>query len=145
MKGKIILKGRSITNGVAEGEALVSHQLFGFTHGVEPTTGRISDVRHEWVGRNMKGKVLVFPYGKSSTSGNLFILETVRCGNAPAAVINIETEPVVGAGFIMAEILYKKEIPVIDNLDQNPLEVIESGDYVKVDGNKGLVEVFKKS
>lgn len=143
--GKIVLKGRGIAGGVAEGEALVTHQFFGFTHGVEPTTGRISDVRHEWVGQNMKGKVLVFPYGKSSTSGGLFILETVRCGNAPAAVINIETEMVIGAGFIMAKILYKKEIPVVDRLNQNPLEVIKSGDYVKVDANKGLVEVIKKS
>ena len=141
---KIVLTGRSITSGVAEGEALVSRNAFGFTHGVEPTTGQIEDKRHDWLGQNVKGKVLVFPYGKSSTSGGLYIMEMVRCGNAPVAVINLNTEPVIGAGFIMAEIFYNKAIPVIDSLDQNPIEVIKSGDRVKVDANKGTVEVLKR-
>ena len=140
---KIVLKGRGVTSGVAEGEALVASQSFGFSHGVEPTTGRIEDKRHEWLGQNVKGKVLVFPCGKSSTSGSLFILEMVRCGNAPAAVINLDTEPVIGAGFIMAEIFYNQAVPVIDNLNQNPIEVIRSGDRVKVDADKGIVEILK--
>ena len=141
---KIVLKGRGVTSGVAEGEALVTNQSFGFTHGVEPTTGQIEDKRHEWLGQNMKGKVLVFPYGKSSTSGGLYILEMIRCGNAPAAIINLNTEPVIGAGFIMAELFYNKAIPVIDSLDQNPIELIKTGDRVKVDANKGTVEIFKQ-
>ena len=64
--------------------------------------------------------------------------------NAPAAIINIDTEPVIGAGFIMAEILYNKAIPIIDNLNQNPVEVIKTGDRVKVDAVKGTVEVIKR-
>lgn len=144
MERKIVLRGRSITEGVAEGEALVTHQFFGFTHGVEPATGRISDERHEWMGKNMKGKVLVFPYGKSSASGSLFILEAIRCGNGPAALINIETEPVIGAGFILAKIFYQVAIPVVDRLDQDPLEVIRTGDYVRVDADQGLVELTER-
>ena len=105
---KIVLKGRGLTHAVAEGEALVSSESFGFSHGVEPTTGQIEDMRHELRGQNLKGKVLVFPYCKGSSTNGLFILELVRCGNAPAAVINIETEPSTGAGFIMGEIFYKK-------------------------------------
>ena len=139
---KIVLKGRGVTSGVDEGEALVSDKAFGFTHGVEPTTGRIEDKRHEWLGQNVKGKVLVFPCGKSSTTGGLYILEMVRCGNAPAAIVNLDTEPVIGAGFIMAEIFYNKVVPIIDSLDQNPIQVIKSGDRVKVDADKGIVEVI---
>ncbi len=141
---RIILRGRGLTNAVAEGEALVSSESFGFSHGVEPTTGQIEDMRHELRGQNLKGKVLVFPYCKGSSTNGLFILELVRCGNAPAAVINIQTEPSTGAGFIMAEIFYKNAIPVIDNLDQNPIEVIKSGDWVKVDAERGTVEVTKR-
>ena len=144
MGKSIALQGRSITRGYAEGEALVSNQFFGFTHGVEPTTGRIADERHEWLGKNVNGKILVFPYGKSSSSGGLFILEMIRCGNGPAAVINVETEPVIGAGFIMAKIFYGKEIPVIDRLNKNPIELIKTGDHLIVDGNKGVVKIMKK-
>lgn len=139
----IILKGRGLTQGVAEGEALVTNQSFGFSHGVEPTTGLIVDKRHELKGQNLKGKVFIFPYCKGSSTNGLFILELVKNGNAPAAVINIETEPSTGAGFIMGEIFYNKTIPVIDRLDHNPIEIIKNGDRVKVDAAKGTVEVFK--
>ena len=144
MEKKIVLKGRKITGGVAEGTALVSRLPFGFTHGVDPLTGEVTDVRHDLKGENIKDRILVFPYGKSSSTGGLYILETVRCGNAPAALINVETEPVIGAGFIMADLIYDKKIPVIDRFEQDPTEIIKTGDYLKVDGDKGTVEVVKK-
>ena len=33
---------------------------------------------------------------------------------------------------------------MVYGLDQNPMEVIETGDYVQVDGNRGMVVVTKK-
>ena len=140
--GKTTIKGRGITSGVAEGEALVTRSPFGFAHGLEPASGRISDERHEWIGQNVKGKVLVFPYGKGSSSGGLYVLEAVKQGNAPVAVINLETEPVIAAGFIMAKILYNKEIPVIDRLERNPIEVVKTGDRIKVDADNGIIEIY---
>ncbi len=137
-------KGRSISKGHAEGEAMVSSQFFGFTHGLEPKTGNITDERHEWRGQNVKGKVLVFPFGKSSSSGGLFVLEGIRNGNAPAAMVNVETEPVTGAGFVMGKIFYGVEIPVVDRLNCNPIEEIKPGDYVIVNGDEGTVEVRPK-
>jgi predicted aconitase with swiveling domain len=74
----------------------------------------------------------------------MYILETVRCGNAPAAVINVETEPVIGAGFIMADLIYNKKVPVVDHLDCNPWDVIKTGDYVWVDGDNGIVRVTRE-
>ncbi len=141
----ITLKGRSITSGVAEGEALVSNQTFGFSHCIEPDTGRVSDRMHEWMGQNVKGKVLVFPYAKGSTTNGIFFLETLRLGNAPLAIINLEVEPVIAAGFILANVLFKKEVPVVDHLEQNPIELLEAGDWVRVDANSGTVQIQKKS
>ena len=143
MNEKIVLTGRSVTAGVAEGEAIVSKESFGFTHGLDPTTGQVVDKRHEWRGQNVKGKVMVFPYGKSSTTGGQFICEAIRLGNAPAAIVNVETEPVIGAGFIIANMLYNKDVPVVDRLDRNPVEVIKTGDWVRVDANRGIVKVIK--
>ena len=143
--GKITLEGRSITGGVAEGEALVTNQTFGFSHGIEPTTGRISDEMHEWLGKNVKGKVLIFPYGKGSVTGGLWVLEAARLDNAPAAVINLEVEPVIAAGFIMAKLLYNKEVPVVDQLEQNPIELIKTGDWVRVDADNSIVYIERRS
>jgi len=35
-------------------------------------------------------------------------------------------------------------IPLVDRLDKNPLEVIETGDHVRIDGDQGVVEITKK-
>ncbi|MFC1871012.1 aconitase X swivel domain-containing protein [Chloroflexota bacterium] len=140
---KITLKGRGVTSGAAEGEALVTKEAFGFCHGLEPTTGLVSDEKHEWLGQSVKGKVMVYSRGKGSTGGGLYILEAVRLGNAPSAIINLETDPVIAGGFIMAKLLYDKEIPVIDSLEQDPVDIIRTGDRVKVDANNGIIEIYR--
>ena len=140
----VFLKGRGLLGGIVEGEALVTKKYFGFTHGVNPATGEISDERHEWRGLNLKGKVLIYPFGKSSSSGALWILETVRLGNAPVAIINAEAEPITGGGCILAEMLYDRPIVLVDRLDRNPCEEIKSGDYVRVNGESGVVEILKR-
>jgi len=141
---KLLIKGRGINGGVAEGEAMVTGQAFGFSHGVETSTGRVTDSGHEWLGQNIRGKVIVFPYGKGSVTGGLYILEAAKQGNTPAAVINLETDPVVAGGFIMADLLYGKQIPVVHRPDRNPIGLIKNGDRVKVDGNKGTIEVYQQ-
>jgi uncharacterized protein len=35
-------------------------------------------------------------------------------------------------------------IPKVTDFDRDPTEVIETGDHVVVDGDKGIVEVIKK-
>jgi hypothetical protein len=32
-------------------------------------------------------------------------------------------------------------VPAVTDLDQDPIEVIRSGDWVKVDGTNGIVEI----
>ena len=144
MEEKIILSGRGLVDGVAEGEALVSKESLVWSHGVDPASGNIDDIRVAVYGECVKDKVLVYPYGKGSTSGATWMLETTRCGNAPKAIINRETELIILTGALLSEALYNVSIPVVDRLDQNPDELIESGDWVRVDGTKGVVEVVKK-
>ena len=141
----VTLRGRGLGGGTAEGEALVTKQFFGFTHGVIPATGEISDVHHEWRGLNLKGKVIVFPKGKSSSSGGVWILETARCGNLPAAIVNVDAEAITGAGCILAKMAYGKPIPLVDRLDKDPCETIKSGDFVRVNGDTGVVEILKRA
>lgn len=138
---KLTLKGHGVIVGVAEGLALVSAQNLSLWGGLDPKKGLIIDRRHELHGQQVTGKVLVFPYGKGSTTGAIVFLEAVKCGNAPAAIINIETEPILASGALMARFFYGKTIPIIDRLDRNPVEVIRTNDHVRVNGNVGLVEI----
>lgn len=138
---KLTVKGQGVIKGVVEGLALVSGQNLSLWGGLNPKTGLIIDRRHELYGQQVRGKVLVFPYGKGSTTGAIVFLEAVRCGNAPAAIVNVKTEPILASGALMAQIFYKKRIPIVDRLDRNPVEVMRTNDYVRVDGDKGLVEI----
>ena len=144
MAEKIILKGRGLVNGVVEGEALVSKESLVWSHGVDPPSGMIDDTRVAVCGACIKDKILVYPLGKGSTSGATWMLETTRCGNAPKAIINRETELIILTGAILSGVLYNVTIPVADHLDHDPVEIIETGDWVRVDGTQGIVEVIKE-
>ncbi len=143
MRQPVVMKGRGLTGGVAEGEALVSRDSLVWSHGVEPSTGRINDVRVAVCGECVRDKVLVYPLGKGSTSGSTWMLESTRCGNAPKAIINRETELIILTGAMLSSALYGADIPVVDRLDGDPCDVIETGDWVRVDGARGIVEVYK--
>ncbi len=54
-------------------------------------------------------------------------------------MINVETETIVAAGCILAG------IPLMDKLDKDPTKVIKTGDLVKIDADKGIVEVMKEN
>lgn len=134
---KIVLKGRKISKGVAEGQALVSSKPVSFLGGVNPDTGVVVERGHDLEGVCIGGRVLVFPRGKGSTGGSWIILRLAENNVAPKAMINIETEPIVAVGAIISK------IPLIDKLDRNPIEAIKTGDFVKVDANVGSVEIIK--
>lgn len=138
------MKGRSINGGKVKAEAIVTNQVFGFWGGVDTNTGVVIDERHELCGQSIKDKVFIFPEGRGSTVGAAVILELVRCGAAPAAMINNRTEVILATGAILADKFYHVQMPVVDQLDEDPTKVIQTGDIVEVDGDSGIVTVYNK-
>lgn len=132
----IFLKGRNLLSKEAEGEALVTKQPISFFGGVNPKTGLIIEKNHELNGKNIAGKIFVFPYGKGSSVGSYVLYAMAKHGTAPQAILNIKTEAIIAVGCALAN------IPLIDRLDKNPLEIIKTGDSVKVFSD-GTVEVRK--
>ncbi|MDR7664269.1 DUF126 domain-containing protein [Methanosarcina sp. Z-7115] len=134
---RIKLKGRTISRGCAKGEVLLSRDPISFLGSVDPKTGIIIEENHVLMGKSIKGKVLVFPHGKGSTVGSYVLYQLKKNGAAPAAIINLETEPIVAVGAIISE------IPLVDMLEKNPYEVLNNGDLVLVNGSKGYIELIK--
>lgn len=128
----MILKGRKVMKGSAEGEALVSAEGISFYGGVEPETGKVVEKDHPLEGQCVTGKILVFPTGKGSTVGSYAIYDMKKRGTAPAAIVNHEIETIIAVGAIISE------IPCVDQID---IGKIKTGDKVKVDGDSGKVEV----
>ena len=92
------LKGRIISKGVAEGEALTTTMPISFYGGVDPETSEILEKGHELQGKQIKGKILVFPNGKGSTVGSYTLYRLEKGGGAPAGIINRDCETVVAVG-----------------------------------------------
>ena len=130
---KILTQGRIISEGFAEGNALVSKQNITFSHGIDPYTGNICDKLHEWIGENITNKIIIFPFGKGSTTGGLWLLEAIRLGNIPEAIINLEIDPVIASGIILAELLYSTKIVAIDRLEKSIFDLIKTGNFIKIE------------
>jgi len=135
---KIVLRGRKVIGGVAEGEAVVTKEPVSFLGGVNPDKGTLVERGHEAEGQCITGKIFVFPHGKGSTGGPYIIYAMAKRKTAPVAMINVEAEPIIAVGAAMGN------IPLVDRLDKNPLEVITTGDHVRIDGDQGIVEITKK-
>ncbi len=136
--GKIVLHGRKVVGGVAEGEALVTRETISGWGGINPVTGTITETRHELRGQSFKGKVLVFPGAKGSSGWSTRFHIARLAGAAPLALVfNIMTTKVALGAVVM-------HAPSVTELDRDPLEVIRTGDWVKVDGDRGIVEVTKR-
>jgi predicted aconitase with swiveling domain len=127
----MILSGRSICPGKAEGEALVSRMAISFFGGVDPETGVVVERGHELEGCCIAGRVLVFPTGKGSTVGSYTLYRLKHAGAAPAAIVNAACETITAVGCIIAE------IPCVD---QVALEQLRDGEWLRVDGEAGTVE-----
>ena len=133
----IVLRGRKVVGGVAEGEALVTRDAVSGWGGVDPMQGKIIETRHELRGQSFKNKVLVFPGAKGSSGWSVAFHTTRLAGTAPKALVfNVMTTKVALGAVVM-------RVPAVTDLDRDPLEVIETGDWVKVDGDAGTVEVRK--
>jgi predicted aconitase with swiveling domain len=138
MSQPIVLRGRKVVGGIAEGEALVTTQTISGWGGVNPMKGTIIETRHELRGVSFKDKVLVFPGAKGSSGWSVVFHTTRLAGTAPKAMIFNEMTTKVALGAVVMR------VPSVTDLDRNPLEVIETGDWVVVDGDAGVVEVRKR-
>ena len=73
-----------------------------FWGGVDPKTGGIADVRHPQHGENVAGRVLFLPGTIGSSSASAVLLELVRGGRAPAAIVMHEPDAILLLGLIVA-------------------------------------------
>jgi len=129
------LNGHKINGGSVEGEAIVCKEAFSFLGDFDPVTGNCLIKNRELEGKSMIDKILVCPTGKGSSRGPLNTYRAMKLKKSPKAIVCIEAEPVLAAAAMVAN------MPMVDGLDKNLLEVVKTGDWVKVNGDNGMVEV----
>ena len=126
-----------ISSGSASGPALVSREPISFLGTIDPETGEVVDPKHQLFGEHIGGKVLIFPGGKGSTVGSYVIYQLEKRGVAPAAMINIRSEPIVAVGAIISG------IPLVDGVSAEILD-LEDGTLVTVNADDERVRIEEK-
>ena len=126
------LIGRAIVPGSAAGTALISKEPLSFWGGVCPRTGEIIDRRHDLSGASVTGKVFVFPTGRGSSTSSATLMQSIKAGVAPAAIINLSVDPILALGSIVSDELYHQTVPIVI-LGQEDYSSIKQDDYLVVE------------
>ena len=129
---KRTLIGKPVIAGSAEGIALVCRRPLSLWGGYNASTGEIIDRRHDRSGAVAAGRVLVFPQGQGSSTSSAVLLESIRNGSAPAAIINLKTDPILALGVIVADELYHRSLPVVV-LPEKDFFSISEGDHLAIE------------
>jgi uncharacterized protein len=131
----LVLYGPPGFGAPVDGQALVSVDGFSARYDLDHTTGVISRESHELYGQSVVGRILVVSTAKGGTATGWRLLDLVSRGTAPRALIFRRTNPVMVQGAVLAG------IPIMHRLAPDPLDVLATGDLLRLVPSEGRVEV----
>lgn len=108
-----VLEGRALVAGDAEGQLLVASEPLSFWGGYDADTGEIIDRRHALSGLKASGRILAIPSTRGSSTTSAVLLEAIREGKAPAAIITSEVDVFLALASIVADEMYRTPLPVV--------------------------------
>jgi len=132
------LKGRQVYGGVVEGEAIVTNEPVAFCAGIDPLNGKITERGHELSGKKISNKILVCPSGKGSSAFSKAAYAVWLAGKAPIGCIFEKIDPKTALASIVMR------APTITDLNEQATNVIKSGDYLKINAEKGEVVIIDR-
>ena len=133
------IQGRPVVAGEARGELLIAHEPLSFWGGYDARTGEIVDRRHPLSGQVAAGRVLAIPFTRGSSATTAVLLEAVRAGTAPAAILTTGVDSFFALASIVAAEIYGRPIPIVA-LDSQDFATLRSGQWVKVTSN-GIIHL----
>jgi predicted aconitase with swiveling domain len=126
-----VIQGKTLVAGEGSGPLLVSHEPLSFWGGYDAATGEIIDRRHPLSGKKGLGQVLALPGSRGSSTTTAVLLESIRSGAAPAAIILSQPDDFFSLAAIVADELYGRTIPIIQ-VSPAEFSKLESGRWVSV-------------
>lgn len=129
-----MINGRAIVAGEADAEALVTHDALSFWGGYDFHTGEIIDKHHPLAGVRASGRILAVPFSKGSSTTTAVLLEAVRAGTAPAAILTTGTDAFFALASIVADVMYGRSFPVI-SLEQSDFASLRTGERLHIEAS----------
>ena len=126
------MRGKPLVPGVASGTALVTQVPLSFWGGYDHRTGEIIDRRHPLAGQNAAGRVLVLPHARGSSTTTAVLLEALRAGTAPAAILTTGADTFFALAAIVAEEMYQRSFPVVI-VQETDAVALQTGMHLRID------------
>ncbi len=121
-----------------EGEAVVSAEGFSPRYDLDRWSGLITKPGHKLEGTNIRDKICFFPTAKGGIAAGWAFYDIKAKGIAPRALVFGITNPVMVQGAVFAG------IAITEGWSRPPAEWVRSGDWVRVDPARRLIEVLKR-
>ena len=131
------IQGRVLIAGDAQGEIVFTDEPLSFWGGYNAREGKIIDTHHALFGAHVAGKIFVLPGARGSSTGSGILLEAIRLGNAPAAMILKQRDAILALGAIVGRELYSKIIPIVIVSDAD-FEELHKAKWARVDEAGGI-------
>jgi len=135
-----IIHGKPVVPGEAQGKALVSSEPISFWGGYDYHTGEIIDRRHPLSGQVAKGCILAVPFTRGSSTTTAVLLEAIRAGTAPAAILTTGVDSFFALASVVAREMYEKPIPIFAITPQD-FSTLQSGDHITIT-EAGRITIF---
>lgn len=129
-----------VVSGAASGEVLKSTEPLSFWGGYDASTGEILDRRHPLSGEIATGRVLAVPFTKGSSTTSAVLLEAIRVGKAPAALVSRGRDAFLSLASIVADEMYQNPIPVLAATGED-FDRLRTGQRVTIETD-GTVEIL---
>ena len=131
----VTVRGRGAYPGIAEGMALVGPDTVPGWDAFDPETGAVLEPGNPLFGLSIKGKVLILSGSRGSTGFGTQFLKARVAGVGPIAMVFPRVDSRIGTACVVAK------VPVVTDLEDDIFKLVRSGDWVRVDGDKGLVHI----
>ena len=134
-------KGRVVISGSFKGEAVVTKQGFNVLATYQKSLLKKSSKtiigadqnNPDIFGKSITGKIICLPQTIGSTTGGMLLQTAADMGLSPAAFLfSKEIDSLAAAGVVLADVWQGKTIITIDNLGDDFLDFVKSGDKIEI-------------
>lgn len=133
-----LVPGQVVISGQAAAPALAANEPLSFWGGYDHATGEIIDRRHPLSGQVAAGRVLCLPFTRGSSTTTAVLLEAVKAGTAPAAIVTTGVDTFFALASVVADEMYGQPVPLLALGEEN-FARLRTGDWIALDGDGALM------
>jgi predicted aconitase with swiveling domain len=133
-----LVSGQVVIAGRAAAPALAANEPLSFWGGYDHATGEIIDRRHPLSGQIAAGRVLCLPFTRGSSTTTAVLLEAVKAGTAPAAILTTGVDTFFALASVVADEMYGQPVPLCA-LAEEDFARLRTGDWIALDGDGTLM------